>query len=311
MDEQVDSLEDIRGFRININELSDDVDNKQQQQSIQNLFSHSYSLSKEKREYKIEGLSLNKKYAICVSVLRYLGYDKYCRDIEIIQDEQDAQDQATLVLNQHANANSSLTTIMITILSLLGTFVLGLIVFLYIYLNKCTRRRKSTTDTVNLSNGSASLSANYLLTTASNTIKTIKTGGGGSGGGGCASDTSTVSSTLSSDGGGCGGGAGTLRHHNNKDLLLFSSSPNSQLCWQPQSTTSSSSSPTSFNFIQTSAAYLLPPPVQQQQQQQQQHEFYNNFLDNQLQNSMTTKRREQQQFIRNNTLLLCKQQQQQ
>jgi hypothetical protein len=94
-------LTDIQGFKINYNKLKLDEAhpnlNSNASSLISSISSSSAELStslakssllvdKHKRNFVIEDLEYSSRYTICVSILRYQGYDKYCRDIETKKD---------------------------------------------------------------------------------------------------------------------------------------------------------------------------------------------------------------------------------
>jgi hypothetical protein len=196
-------LNDIQGFKINFNKLKLDETNSNLNgldlsslsklnksissitgSSSSELFSSnaitksSFLVDKSKRNFQIENLDFNSRYTICVSILRYQGYDKYCRDIEIGAARKDSSkslkmsstkklinlsvdnnlkdnyDETILLqaANKTSNSKDIISSLMITILVILICFIFGLIAFIFVYVKKCKKnqRKKSTMKTKSL-----------------------------------------------------------------------------------------------------------------------------------------------------------------
>lgn len=202
-------LNDIKGFKINYNQLKLDetlssISNQSLLLSISGSSTESSSTSflvdKNQRKFKIDNLNFNSRYTICVSILRYQGYDKYCRDIDIpasnlnkVETENLKKYTKKIVKDMNSSVSSSptpsslssvsasinnqnshfISSLMITLLVLLVCFIMALIIFVYIYVKKCRKnqnkiiKNKSLMNTMN--------SCNYTGAILSNsTLKTIK-----------------------------------------------------------------------------------------------------------------------------------------
>lgn len=171
-------LSDIQGFKINYNKLKlDETElnlNSNKSSLISSISSSSAELSsnlakssllvdKHKRNFVIEDLEFNSRYTICVSILRYQGYDKYCRDIETKKDIK-AKGSSTKKLVNSMNlsaveilanknySNNFISTLMIAILTILICFIFGLVAFIFVYVRKCKRKTAKTKSLMNTIN---------------------------------------------------------------------------------------------------------------------------------------------------------------
>ena len=168
-------LNDIQGFKINYNKLKLDETqfnlNSNKSFLISSISSSSAELSnnlaktsllveKYKRSFVIEDLEFSSRYTICVSILRYQGYDKYCRDIETKKDTNTKSSSTKKLVNSMnlssveilANKNYSnnfISTLMIAILTILICFIFGLIAFIFVYVRKCKRKTAKTKSLMN------------------------------------------------------------------------------------------------------------------------------------------------------------------
>jgi len=171
-------LTDIQGFKINYNKLKLDEAhpnlNSNASSLISSISSSSAELStslakssllvdKHKRNFVIEDLEYSSRYTICVSILRYQGYDKYCRDIETKKDTKSKSSSTKKLINSmnlssveilanKSYSNNFISTLMIAILTVLICFILGLIAFIFVYVRKCKRKTaktKSLMSTIN------------------------------------------------------------------------------------------------------------------------------------------------------------------
>ena len=197
-------LNDIKGFKINYNQLKlDETLSSISNRSLLLLSSisgsSSFLVDKNQRRFKIDNLNFNSRYTICVSILRYQGYDKYCRDIDIPASDlsrpeaeslekkytkKTAKDTNSSVsssptpsslssVSASASNRNFVSSLMITLLVLLVCFVLALVVFVYIYVKKCRNSQNKITKNKSLMNTMNSCS--YAGPIMSNsTLKTIK-----------------------------------------------------------------------------------------------------------------------------------------
>ena len=128
--------DDIRGFKLTYSRPNSSTD-------LSNFL-----IEKSKRNFKLDNLSFGIKYTICISIIRQQGYDKYCRDAQILDDEFAIKLRPTeppgLIKNEHLNLESQTydylnksSNLMITILIILVVFILVLIIILYFYVLKC------------------------------------------------------------------------------------------------------------------------------------------------------------------------------
>lgn len=128
--------DDIRGFKLAYSQPNSSAD-------LSNFL-----IEKSKRNFKLDNLSFGTKYTICISIIRLQGYDKYCRDAQILDDEfaiKLAPTHSTnLIKNEHLNLESQSfdylnksSNLMISILIILVVFILILIIILYFYVLKC------------------------------------------------------------------------------------------------------------------------------------------------------------------------------
>lgn len=133
--------DDIRGFKLTYSKPNSSAD-------LSNFL-----IEKSKRNFKLDNLSFNTKYTICISIIRQQGYDKYCRDAQVLEDEFaikiEPTHQTVLVKNQQLNQDSqsfdylnTSSNLMITILIILVVFILILIIILYFYVLKCRLSEK-------------------------------------------------------------------------------------------------------------------------------------------------------------------------
>ncbi|RMZ94609.1 insulin-like growth factor-binding complex acid labile [Brachionus plicatilis] len=134
--------DDIRGFKLTYSKPN----------SSQEL--SNFLVEKSKRSFKLDNLSFGTKYTICISIIRQQGYDKYCRDAQILDDEfaikKSEPSQQTIPakgqpLSEESQTYDYLNTssnLMITILIILVVFILILIIFLYFYVLKCRLSEK-------------------------------------------------------------------------------------------------------------------------------------------------------------------------
>jgi len=108
----------------------------------------SFTVEANQRQFKIQNLNYNTKYSICVSIIQFQGYDKYCRDITTKNNEIRAtsttnQPNADLLLNNTATSSAMIIPgLMITVVIILVLFILGLFVFIYFYVAKCRSTKK-------------------------------------------------------------------------------------------------------------------------------------------------------------------------
>ena len=161
-------LNDIQGFKINYNKLKldetqlDANTNKSllvssisgsSAESLSNSAKSSILVDKAKRSFLIENLDFSARYTICVSILRYQGYDKYCRDVETKRDGKSKSSPTKNLVNSmnlasieilanKNDSNSFVSTLMISILTVLICFIFGLIAFIFIYVRKCKNNQR-------------------------------------------------------------------------------------------------------------------------------------------------------------------------
>ena len=156
---------DISGFKINVNRIDSNVPGD------------SFVADRTERQFKLEKLASNAKYSICVSIIQYQGYDKYCREVNtLIKANEPAsatfstrklfvQSLDTTTLFTPVESSSSnlvngpgiVSGIMITVLCLLIAFIVGLLVFIYFYVKRCRLNKKqclaNNSKSLMLSNG--------------------------------------------------------------------------------------------------------------------------------------------------------------
>jgi len=157
------TTDDIHGFKISYNQLYSPSETTTSSSLSSSPIVISFLTEKNQRQFKIENLKLNTHYSVCVSLIRYNhnnGFDKYCRDIELVKqltNKLAANNQAQssrIELNAPVVSSSSspaitnlhgsnlLSGLMITVLSLMISFFLGLLVFFYFFIRKCRLNQK-------------------------------------------------------------------------------------------------------------------------------------------------------------------------
>ncbi|CAF0717670.1 unnamed protein product [Brachionus calyciflorus] len=149
-----EAIDNIRGFKLTFSKpnTSSDLSN--------------FLIDKTKRNFKIDNLQFSTRYTICISIIRDQGYDKYCRDALIPDDEfaikipRATHQPVPLLQNQNSESFSytNNSNLMISILVILVIFILILIVFLYMYVLKCRINEKNMKKNIY----SGTLTANTL-----------------------------------------------------------------------------------------------------------------------------------------------------
>jgi Leucine-rich repeat (LRR) protein len=113
----------------------------------------SFTVEANQRHFKIQNLDYNTKYSVCVSIIQFHGYDKYCRDIttkpnEIRASSSTTQPNADLLINNNNNSNNATSSemilpgLLITVAIILVLFILGLFAFVYFYVTKCRASKR-------------------------------------------------------------------------------------------------------------------------------------------------------------------------
>ena len=154
LDNQND-LNDIKGFKISYNQAND------------NNLTTTFLTDKYQRNFKLDNLIPNKRYTCCVSILRSQGYDKYCKEIDLILTNSNQNEEfikkvqttkkqiktvnttslSSIISNTEQNtaslsSSNVLSGLMITVLVILICFIVALLVFIYVYIRKCRLNKK-------------------------------------------------------------------------------------------------------------------------------------------------------------------------
>lgn len=125
----------------------------------------SFAVDASQRTFKIQNLKANTKYSVCVTIDEYKGYDKYCRDLTTDSFKFKSSTIRSEHLSSTASAEQSSSTILknaglisglvITVLSILVVFILGLLFFIYFYIKKCRSNKKLRAKSLMLSSSSS------------------------------------------------------------------------------------------------------------------------------------------------------------
>ncbi len=191
------TTDDIHGFKVSYNQLYLQQSEEETTTRNNSPVIISFLTDKFQRKFKLDNLKPNFHYSVCVSLIRYNnnGYDKYCRDIELVFKSQEkikllipspsssppqsskieilqaTSSSAPAITSLQTNSNL-ISGLMITVLSLLISFIIGLIVFSYFFIKKCRINNKNNNNNKRANNSRhAGYSGAILTTTTTHPVK--------------------------------------------------------------------------------------------------------------------------------------------
>lgn len=139
---------DISGFKITFNQLNSTL--------------KSFLVDAEQRSFKLQNLDYNTKYSVCISVVQYQGYNKYCKDIKTSENKisqsptrsEKLSTLSTTTTDLKVNEPELIPSLMIAVLIVIVVLIIGLIIFIYVLMKKRHSKEKQRTKSLMMNNSS-------------------------------------------------------------------------------------------------------------------------------------------------------------